>query len=221
MNRRFVGEIVGADGNIYHTNAASIFAFADKIFGRCPRCGAATIINGNFKYSHRFESAGLQCLNCTFYEDWSADKIYGKGVGTAKQPCPNCGAQWLSAEVRTDIANLTPDSVAVVCGVCGKTNNLALTWTQAVYYNQPLDPFFSRPLWLQTECVGRILWFYNEQHLEYVKSYIAADLRDDDGRFNWSIVSRLPKWFTAAKNRKSVMKAINKLEIAAAELQPR
>ncbi|MFE6104732.1 hypothetical protein ACFVQ4_32940 [Streptomyces laurentii] len=39
------------------------------------------------------------------------------------------------------------------------------------------DPFFRRPLWLQTCCVGRILRAYDEKHIVEPGAYVNAALR--------------------------------------------
>ncbi|WP_406387670.1 hypothetical protein [Streptomyces sp. NBC_00887] len=48
------------------------------------------------------------------------------------------------------------------------------------------DPFFRRPLWLQTRCAGRILWAYDEEHVDALAACVGARLRErhassDDG----------------------------------------
>ena len=47
-------------------------------------------------------------------------------------------------------------------------------WLRAVQE----DPFFRRPLWLQTRCVGQILWAYNEEHVNELSAYVGATLRE-------------------------------------------
>jgi hypothetical protein len=53
----------------------------------------------------------------------------------------------------------------------------------------------------------------NEDHLDYLEHYLAGGLREETpasegGVRNASIVSRLPSWAKAAKNRDEVLKAI-------------
>jgi hypothetical protein len=218
MSKRFVETESVSDGINWRVTNTSLWSFAHKIYGGCPRCSQTTIIKADFEYIYYIENARVQCLFCTFYEDWNFEKIYGTAVGKAKQPCPNCGAKWLTAEVKIKNNKPFKDHAEVTCEGCNKTSYLSLSWHQDCDSNKPLDPYFKYPLWLQIECVGETLWAFNEKHLNYLKNYVEADLRDDDGRMSWSIVSRLPKWITSAKNRQDILKAIVKLEKQIMEL---
>lgn len=190
---------------------ASLMSFAQEIFVKCPKCSEAAVINAEYKYFNCLDSAKIQCLKCTFNELWDSKKFYGKAIGKAKQPCPNCGSKWLEAELKLQSGKPSENAVEATCKVCHQTSYLNLNWTQDDYPNEPFDPFFKFPLWLQTSCVGQILWTYNKKHLDYLKSYVEADLRDDDFRMKWSMISNLPKWIILAKNRDKVLKAIVKL----------
>ena len=212
MSQRFVETESVSDGVNWRITNTSLWNFTKKIYGKCPKCEKETIVKADYKYIYRIEEARVQCLNCAFYEDWNSEKIYGTAVGKAKQPCPNCGAKWLTAEIRNKNAKPLKDHAEVSCEVCGKISRMSLNWHQECLEGKPFDPYFKYPLWLQTECAGEILWAFNEKHLSYLKSYVEADLREDDGRKSWSIISRLPKWITSAKNRQNVLKAIAKLE---------
>jgi hypothetical protein len=197
----------------------SLMNFAQKIYGKCPNCDQATIIKADYKYFNRIENARVQCLYCSFYENWDSEKIYGTAIGKAKNPCPNCGIKWLTAEVKIKNSKPFKDHAEVTCKICKNTSYLPLSWHQDYSSNKPLDPFFKYPLWLQTECGGKILWAFNENHLNYLKSYLEANLREDDRRLSWSMISRLPKWMISAKNRQGVLKGIEKLEKQTTELK--
>ena len=76
----------------------------------------------------------------------------------------------------------------------------------------PSDPFFGRPLWLQTPCCGHILWAYNDQHLDTLQTYVRAGLRErtnsDPKR---GMPYRLPAWIKKASHRSDVLRAIDLL----------
>src|SRR5438874_5956664 len=74
----------------------------------------------------------------------------------------------------------------------------------------PNDPFFDRPLWLQTPCCGHILWAYNSRHLDTLRSYVAADLRERTGP-TMGMLDRLPAWIKKANHRTEVLRAIDRL----------
>ncbi|MBN1413001.1 MAG: hypothetical protein JW969_19335 [Spirochaetales bacterium] len=72
-------------------------------------------------------------------------------------------------------------------------------------------------LWLQARCCGKILWALNMAHLQYIKDYVGAGLREktkdpDHGWRNKSLESCLPGWIKNSKNREKVMKCIIRLE---------
>ncbi len=82
-----------------------------------------------------------------------------------------------------------------------------------------MDWYFHYPVWLSTSCGRETLWAYNEEHLDYLESYVSATLRERAPASpesatrvrNASLASRLPSWLTAAKNREKVLAAIGKL----------
>ena len=79
------------------------------------------------------------------------------------------------------------------------------------------DPYFHETLLLQGACAQWILWAYNERHLEFLKNFVSAELRErkKDEKWGWSnraLESRLPKWVKLGKNRSAVLATIAKLE---------
>ncbi len=80
-----------------------------------------------------------------------------------------------------------------------------------------VDWYFHSSLWLRTQCVGNELWAYNKEHLEFIKSYVSAKLRESHhdseyGYSNSSLASRLPKWMKLGGNREAVLAAVSTLE---------
>lgn len=61
---------------------------------------------------------------------------------------------------------------------------------------------------------GGVIWAYNIEHLEVIEAFIATTDRSRNGlpNKNNSIAARLPKWMSAAKNRKTVLKCIEALK---------
>lgn len=96
----------------------------------------------------------------------------------------------------------------LVCEACGLTRDQAETPMGAIS-----DPFMGRPPRLRAETRHGTLVAWNEDHLDYLERYLAGGLREETpaaegGVRNASIVSRLPAWAKAAKNRDEVLKAI-------------
>jgi hypothetical protein len=80
-----------------------------------------------------------------------------------------------------------------------------------------VDCYFGFSLWLKTDCCGHILWAYNRSHLLEIKNYVQASQRERKtdpflGWSNSSLISRLPRWIKAAKNRDEIIKSISVLE---------
>lgn len=85
----------------------------------------------------------------------------------------------------------------------------------AMLMGAPVDPHFRLPLWLQADCKGHTLWFYNAEHMEFVEDYVAAKLRErkpHEHYRNKTMSSRLPTWIKLAKNRDAVLKSIVELK---------
>ncbi len=74
---------------------------------------------------------------------------------------------------------------------------------------------FGRPLLLQAPCYGNVLWAWNVRHLELVAAIVGAPLRERErgasNVFNGSLLTKLPRWMKAAKNREAVLACIEKL----------
>lgn len=75
--------------------------------------------------------------------------------------------------------------------------------------------FARPPLWLRTETRHGEIWAYNLEHLDLLRRFVAADLRErapwyEHGR-KMTYVARLPAWIKSAKNRDEVLRAIDRL----------
>ncbi|WP_405975228.1 hypothetical protein OG496_46780 [Streptomyces sp. NBC_00988] len=75
--------------------------------------------------------------------------------------------------------------------------------------------YFRPPLWLQTETRHGHLWAYNLEHLDPIRRFVAADLRErapwyDTGQ-KMTLVARLPAWMKSAKNRDEILRAVDRL----------
>ncbi|MEV0977850.1 hypothetical protein [Streptomyces sp. NPDC049915] len=77
------------------------------------------------------------------------------------------------------------------------------------------DPFFRRPLWLQTRCAGRILWAYNENHVDALDAYVRARLRERQASPTMAMFARLPTWMKSSKRRGEVLAGLSTLRALA------
>ncbi|MGA5143212.1 hypothetical protein [Streptomyces azureus] len=74
------------------------------------------------------------------------------------------------------------------------------------------DPYCNVRLWLQAETRHGWVWAYNLEHLEMIRRFVQALLREgipwhDHGR-EMIVAARLPAWMQQAKNRDEVLRAI-------------
>lgn len=96
----------------------------------------------------------------------------------------------------------------VVCSQCGYTKDW---YGKTVCVGGSLDWYFRLPLWLQTSCCGQILWAYSRDHLDFLETYVQADLRERTPNRNSSVASRLPAWIKDAHHREDVLRGIEVL----------
>ncbi|MFD3496906.1 hypothetical protein ACFWWT_25340 [Streptomyces sp. NPDC058676] len=95
----------------------------------------------------------------------------------------------------------TPAESRLVCRSCGLSKATARC---------------ARPaLWLQAETRHGEIWAYNLEHLDLLRRFVAATLRErapwyEHGR-KMTYVARLPAWIKSAGNRDEVLRAIDRL----------
>jgi hypothetical protein len=137
--------------------------------------------------------------------------------------CPRCAEQ---AVVRDRGSGVDP-RIRLSCAGCGHSDELRRGPSAIVFSSldvgeegtalvgAPVDWHFRQPLWLQTACCGETLWAYNVRHLEAIREFVAADLRErrrtEWGWRNQSLRSRLPKWVQLAKNREAVLRCLDRM----------
>src|ERR1044071_5867412 len=113
--------------------------------------------------------------------------------------CPRCERRAVVRRMAEHPAG-SPESNRLVCAHCGYTAEAA----HLTYFRGPGREGLR--LWLETACCGETLWAWNAAHLDYLERYVRAELRErvPDARWGWanqSVVSRLPRWISSAKNR--------------------
>ncbi len=135
--------------------------------------------------------------------------------------CPQCGGcAWvrpLAKPPGTVIKSPTRTARSpwrVTCPTCSYTQN----WQgNSITVGSPVDSYFQLPLWFQTDVGDHRLWAYNLRHLQFIKAFVRATIREGSrtgtvGTRNRSVVSRLPEWVKTAKNRKRILKALDRME---------
>jgi endogenous inhibitor of DNA gyrase (YacG/DUF329 family) len=183
-------------------------SFMNEFLVECPKCKKDALVQTNGWYLSG--DARLTCSHCLFLETTATRTRYQALV---KRNCDHCGKA-----VRKKIPNLTQPAMKQKspCPHCG-------TVRQVKPYNESYmlrykdsgkaaDPVFNLPLWLQTDVKGHPFWAYNRRHLQAVKQYTAAKLRERQAKGYTTMVEKLPQFIKEAKNRSAILKAIAQLE---------
>ncbi|MER7763402.1 hypothetical protein [Streptomyces sp. NPDC097619] len=167
--------------------------FLDSILVRCPRCDRPARV--------------ISTPTLTPTPAPAPDPVPAPKAKASASPVP--------APPRAPSGLFAPRRLA--CGNCG----LAKSWTgrSVVIYgssrHQAGDPYFGLPLWLQTETRHGLIWAYDLAHLDLIKRYVQATLREgipwgDHGR-RMTLIARLPFWMKKAGNRAEILRAIDRI----------
>jgi transcription elongation factor Elf1 len=184
--------------------------FSEKIFAVCPECGGKGVINtilGKYTIHRPYGNKSVfTCTKCSCQIENSDSQWSGYYQGIVKQACGHCNASIFFAGKPVKEPH---EFETIKCEECGYNQEYSPKWFR---YNgdKPVDPFLGLDLWLQVEVKGNILWVYNLKHLDYLKSYVEAKIRNDDNRHKYSMITNLPQWIKASKNRDLILK---KLEV--------
>ncbi|MCU4377066.1 hypothetical protein [Acinetobacter haemolyticus] len=120
--------------------------------------------------------------------------------------------------------SLIPREITVNCNFCLRENRFddtVYTLRKVSDSKEGLDSFYSYPLFLNIAVRQGQICVYNPTHLEILKNFIQADLREREfSNYNRSYFSRLPAWIKSTRNRKEILKAILRLEQMASTIQP-
>jgi hypothetical protein len=116
--------------------------------------------------------------------------------------CPRCSSRAVVVAVGSGRRLTCPS-----CSLSRETAGTRSTW------GVPADPWFGLPLWLRAGFRGHTVWAFNDRHLEALRSWVAADLRERTPRHGaaMSMLEKLPAWMTSAKNRDHVLAVLDRL----------
>ena len=184
----------------------SIYHFSDLIWVRCPQCDRLGKVEASFSGRRRL-TAQFSCLTCDAHHEEPV-KWFGPVQGVVQCTCAVCGS---GIDYTTEPTRECAEQIELACDTCNAVGPYSVKWYR-YQGDEPIDRAFGLPLYLQTSVKGNTLWLYNLEHLEYVRSYVSAKLRGDDGRHKYSIVTNLPRWVKSRKNRELIIKKLNGLE---------
>ncbi|MGJ8685040.1 MAG: hypothetical protein ACSHWW_10480 [Nonlabens sp.] len=182
--------------------------FENEILVECPKCQNRAFVSKDIHVSS-YSQRTLKCPSC-FHSQKGRKESYEVLIN---QNCPNCAFE---LNVFIPNVNRKKESMSIKCTNCGATENysprnVSLEWIFESN-GKPSDNYFGLPLWLAANFKGNKFWAYNYDHLEYLKQYISADIREKNGRTGWTMIEKLPHWMKSGKNRVKLIKLIYELE---------
>jgi len=189
--------------------------FADTVHVKCVRCAHPGVVIAQWN-PHRW-TAAFACAACGLELASEQDEWVGPVCMTGRRPCGHCGHKWLQpSRTQASWPRSVITSLEAECPHCKRTTTVPVNTVPVRNGSEAIDPHFGQPLLFVDEGRHGCLWAYNLNHLDELRRYVAATLRErssDAG--NKSMASRLPAWIKSAKNRASVLKRIKRLAAAA------
>lgn len=188
--------------------------FSKEVIVQCPHCKQRAHVLTDFgkcsvPYPMFNVKSKFRCSNCYKAIDetvWHGPVI----IYPLNAKCGQCGA---SLENEQRLVNCYQAKMKVCCKVCNHEKfyqtKYKLTYANN---NQATDPYFGLQLWLQTPVDENIFWAYNYDHLDYLKNYVSAKLREAQSGGKHSLAWKLPNFIKVAKNRDRILQAIARLE---------
>lgn len=197
------------DKRIFRDDGRALLSLADRVLVRCRKCAASGIIVA----AHEGARGGVtfRCGGCGTTAS-SADRIWlGPLVIGGGRHCQFCGHKWSVAPRRLAPGAKVPRHVSGPCPNCDRQTR-SLAATAPVAGSEPTDPYLGLPLLLVTETRFGPLWCYNEQHLAFLRDYVAATQRHRSPQtHHHSMFVRLPAWMKLAKNRDEISKGLERV----------
>lgn len=190
------------DSSRYSGPATVLYYYMKEFLVECPKCKNLAVVTKNQS------SYTLACQNCNHLE--KADELVRYNA-TVKRFCDNCG-QSIDMTITNNKEKV--EELTISCTHCGiertyKPRNDAYRLT---YKNAGVcDPIFNLPLWFRTDIKEETFWAYNREHLNEIRNYVSAKLRERQTTTHTTMVEKLPNFIKVAKNRNRILKAIDKL----------
>lgn len=196
-------------GNKRYNGPATIrHSYKTEFLVECPKCTLLAVVTVDNPYS--MNNGCLTCNHCLHIEK-AIDLIRYNAI--VKRYCDHCGKPF---EITIPGQKDKVKEVSVACPHCkiARTykprNQLYKIGYQST--GKAADPVFGLPLWLQDKVNDHLFWAYNRNHLNDIKAYVQAKLRERQGTWYTTMVEKLPQFIKAAKNRDLVLKIIERLE---------
>lgn len=187
-------------------------AYANKVYVRCALCDNAGAVSA--EWGERQWIASFECADCGLQLSSTRGDWAGPVRLLGRRPCGYCGHKWLRSCISQTgwPRDVIKDTIAA-CPECGHNSTVPLEVHRNHDGVQGIDPHFGMRLLLADSGRHGALWAYNAEHIEALKAYVNATLRERSGNAgNASMFSRLPAWLKSAKNREAVVRRLVKLK---------
>lgn len=183
-------------------------SYLREVSVECPKCAKEAFVTVDNPWW--MNNAKLKCFHCMFSQ---SDNDLVRYNLILKRSCDNCGK---SIEVTVPNQKEKSDQITIPCPHCGITRTFRPRnepfRLATIEQGKASDPVFQLPLWFQTEVRGNLFWAFNREHLLEIKSYVVSKLRERKTTMYTTMVEKLPTFIKEAKNRNSIIKAIERLE---------
>lgn len=202
---------------------------------RCSQCHNAGIL----KYKKRddlkcccyhSEQYLFHCQHCGFHldtHDPTAEyRLNGIYYVIRREKCHRCGGTEVSAQAKISDIKHPPPFLEAQCNLCHSTSKLSVKISDIRYrpnYTNRIGQItiFGLELYLCVATRFGQIYVYNPEHLQILKAYIQADLRERMPNVGTGYYFNcLPTWIKSARNRKEILKALLRLEQMATTIQP-
>lgn len=188
-------------------------SFYNEILVKCPKCESKATVKQELIEKcecGKCHNMVFECKKC-FYK---LKEIVYQYVAYGKEYCSNCFEKF---EYQSQPLKEKPLTYKTKCPHCDfqeewKTKAYRVKVKSKLDNGLAKDMWYGLTLWFQKEFDGSIFWAYNLDHIDYLERYIGADLRERNvkGSYNSTLVSRLPQFVKAAKNREKLLKILKK-----------
>lgn len=185
--------------------------FSDLIYVVCPQCRQVAKVETHFENESKTASSAkqsvLSCKHCGLVNT-AGQKWFGEYQAFINIPCGYCGSSVVFSS--KPLKEISPN-LQLTCATCKQEKAYQPQWFR--YKNDhSKDPYFGLDIYLQIGVKNHTLWLYNLAHLQYLKDYLSATLREDNHRHKYAMITNLPQWVKSAKNRDLILKKLQNLE---------
>ena len=177
-----------------------IWEFSKKLEVHCPNCQKKAMITNE---NHHLK---LYCEHCKLLET-KKNELYSYNI---RFRCPDCD----QLIFKSDSFLETKETFVPIQCKCGFSK-----MQKPNYISNPISikpnsesTYFNTKLWFSKSYKSDVFWALNSEHLDYLKQYISAKLRERNDRTHMTLVETLPKFIKAKKNRTDLLKLIEILE---------